>query len=153
MAKKYPAFLITLSIIGILDAGFLTAEYFSHKIPPCYANSLFTDCGKVLNSPFATIAGIPVALFGLLFYSVIFYCALTLFFKESKVRHILPILSMVGIIASAYFVFLQIVVIKAICLYCMTSAINTIVIFFTIRYMLKKEPAEHILRNINVKKS
>ena len=129
MVKKL---LLFLSFIGILDASYLSYEHYSNTIPPCSLHAVFlADCGKVLTSSYATVFGIPVALFGVVYYTALFILMLLLLIKKQKIfLHITRILVVIGLIASIYFVTLQLFVIQAICFYCMTSALNSFVIFF-----------------------
>ncbi len=59
--------LILLASIGIIDATYLTYSYYYNTIVACSIGG----CETVLISNYATIFGIPIALFGLIFYSVI----------------------------------------------------------------------------------
>lgn len=127
-------FLIILSLLGLFDAGYLSYEHFSGFIPPCSASILFTDCGKVLSSQYSTIFGIPLALIGVFHYSFVFLLTfLMVSFKHKWLKYLLILETKLGFLASAYFVFLQIAVIKSICLYCMVSAlISTLIFLITI---------------------
>lgn len=119
--------LLFLSVIGFADATYLSAEHFLRRIPPC---SLVAGCETVLTSSYATVFGIPVALFGALFYLLAFF--LILLYRETGSRRFvtaLLILSSVAFLASLLFVYLQLFVIDAICLYCLTSAVTSTLIF------------------------
>jgi len=107
-----------LAIIGFADAVFLTTQHYLGEIPPC---SVVEGCETVLTSPYATILGIPVALFGALFY-------LAILFKPSR------LLAFLGFLASLTLLYLQLFVIKAICLYCLISLVTSTGIFITIFY-------------------
>jgi uncharacterized membrane protein len=138
MNKHFLA-LTFLSLLGLADAGFLTVEKLSNKVPPCPLNGVFTDCGKVLTSPQSVILGIPVPVLGMIFYGVVFFIVMLLLAKENKLIHFLSLFSIMGIFFSFYFVFLQIFIIRSICMYCMLSAINTFFIFFIVRDYLHKK--------------
>lgn len=138
MFKKY--LFIFVSIAGLLDAGFLTFEHYSAYIPPCSTNILFADCGKVLNSPYALIFGIPLALIGVFQYSLLIIFSILAFqFQNKTAKYLLVLQTGVGFLASLYFVFLQLAVIKAICLYCLFSAITSSILFVSSLIFLKKE--------------
>lgn len=121
-----PVFAI-FSFIGFLDAAFLTIEHFAGRVPPC---GIFTGCDTVTTSQYATILGIPVALLGALYYLSIL--VLTIAYWDSKKPQFLNVASLLtitGFLASAYFIFLQLFVIKALCLYCVISAANSTILF------------------------
>jgi len=115
-----------VSALGLLDAGYLTYKHYLGGVPPC----TIRGCEVVLTSAQSEIAGIPVALLGALYYATIL--ALTLLYiiskKEMVIRHT-AYLTPAGFLASAYFVYLQLFVIKSICIYCMASATTSTLLF------------------------
>jgi len=128
---KLPSYLIPLilvvSIIGFSDALYLTAKHFSGEAPEC---SILQGCEVVTTSSYSEIYGIPVALLGVVYYLFIFL--FTLWYKDSENELYLqffPWISVLGLLASLWFVYLQMFVIRAICQYCMLSAITSTLIF------------------------
>ena len=120
-------FLFVFSVFGFIDVAYLTAEHYLGRIPPC---SLVGGCELVLTSTYATILGVPAALLGALYYFGIF--ALLFFFRETGDRKFLKILfasSIAGLLFSGWFVYVQLFVLHAICLYCMGSATTSTLIF------------------------
>jgi uncharacterized membrane protein len=127
--------ILAVSFTGFLDTVFLSAKYYSGTLLSCY---LFTGCEKVTTSSYATVLGVPVALAGTLFYLTVLILALLAIILKSRVllttlSYILPI----GFIASLWFVFLQLFVLKAICQYCMASAITSTLLFIFSLFMVK----------------
>lgn len=119
--------LFFFSILGFIDAAYLSAEHYLGRIPPC---SLAGRCEAVLTSEYAVIFGVPVALIGALYYFAIF--ALLFSFRETgdgKFIAILFALSAAGFLFSAWFVYIQLFVLHAICPYCMGSAVMSALIF------------------------
>ena len=122
-----------VSAIGLLDATYLTVKHYLGGIPPC----TLRGCEVVLTSAYNTIAGIPVALFGVLYYMTILLVSLAYMIskKEMIIRHA-AYLTPIGFIASIYFVYLQLFVINAICLYCMASAATSTLLFILGAYVV-----------------
>ena len=115
-----------LSAIGLLDATYLTVKHYLGGIPPC----TLRGCEVVLTSAYNTIAGVPVALLGVLYYVTILLLSLAyLVSKKEAILRYAAHLTPAGFLASAYFVYLQLFVIKAICLYCMASAATSTLLF------------------------
>lgn len=120
------AFLI-LGAIGFIDATYLTTQHFLGTPVAC---SILKGCEQVTTSPYSIIFGIPVALLGSIYYLAILI--LSVIYLDSKKINILNIIAKItplGFLASLYFVYLQIFVIKAICLYCMGSAATSTLLF------------------------
>ena len=124
-----------MSAIGLLDAGYLTFKHYLGGIPPC----TIRGCEVVLTSAQSEIAGVPVALLGALYYIMILALSLAYIIskKEMVIRHA-AYLTPTGLLASAYFVYLQLFVIKAICLYCMASAATSTILFMLGAYVIIK---------------
>lgn len=129
-----PAILI-VSFIGFSDATYLTVEHFLGNPITC---SVLGGCLTVTSSSYATIGRIPVALLGSLYYAAVFILSVAYF--DTKRREVLTLLAFVpiaGFLASLWFVYLQFFVIKAICLYCMISAISSTTLFGLGIYLLQ----------------
>ena len=127
---------LAVSAIGFLDAAYLTVEHYRGDIPPC----TILGCEIVLTSAQSRIAGIPVALLGSLYYLTLLI--LSFAYLDSKKRPIIRFASyctVVGLIASIYFVYLQLFVIREICQYCMASAGTSTILFALGIYILIKE--------------
>lgn len=133
--KKLSISLIVISILGFFDATYLTIEHFLGRIPPC---SVVSGCESVLTSSYATIAGVPVALIGSIFYFVMFVLAMIYIdTKKDIFLKLMILLSVPAFLATLGFVYLQLFVIKAICLYCMGSAVTSTLLFVLSAYILK----------------
>jgi uncharacterized membrane protein len=116
--------LFILALVGFSDAAYLTAEHARGVVPPC---SLVTGCETVLTSPYSSLGSIPVAALGVLFYGtllvllVAYYDSRSPFFAGS-----IALASIGGVVATLVFIYIQVVIIKAICLYCMISATTSL---------------------------
>ena len=75
-------------------------------------------CETVQQSAYATIAGIPVALLGLISYSVV--CALIVW-DSPAARLAAAMIAFVGLAFSLYLVALQLFVIDAVCAWCVVN--------------------------------
>lgn len=140
MKTFFTYLLIFLAFFGMLDAGYLTYEHYQNEIPPCSVSFLASDCGAVLTSEYAIVFGIPLAFIGLAHYYVStiahMYAAIG---KKRKARYLTIILAYAGLISSIYFVYLQLIVIQSICLFCMGSALISTLIFIFVQFAFQKE--------------
>lgn len=119
--------LIIVSFLGFLDATYLTIAHYSGISLKC---TILHGCDIVTTSPYSLIFGIPVALFGGLYYFTILICSILYFDTKHKtiLKFMVP-LTIAGFLASVWFVYLQFFVINALCQYCMLSAITSTVLF------------------------
>jgi uncharacterized membrane protein len=131
LSKVIVIILATFSLIGFFDSAYLTAEHYAGGVPPCIIGS---GCGIVTTSSYSTVFGIPVAAAGVAYYLALFLFSVGLFSGSIGNLKKIFILSALGFLATLYFVSLQLFVIKAICTYCMISAVTTTIIFLTSFY-------------------
>lgn len=118
---------LAISFIGFLDASYLTVSHYTGAELSC---SLTDGCGQVTSSEYSVIFGVPLALLGLLYYLSIFILSfLYLDIKKPEIFEFIRPLTVAGLLASIWFVYLQLYVIEAICQYCMLSAITSTILF------------------------
>ncbi len=131
-----PWLFAAVSFIGFLDAAYLTANHYFGIPLVC---SVIQGCERVTTSAYSTVFGVPVALLGALYYVIIFF--LTVWYIDSRrldVFFTAARMTSVGMIASLWFVSIQLFVLKAICIYCMTSALTSTILFAIGAYTLKR---------------
>jgi uncharacterized membrane protein len=106
-----------LSSTGVAVSGYLTYVHYVGLIPIC---GISQGCETVQTSPYAFLAGIPVALLGLLVYLILLASCI----PSGERRLIAGFgLSLVGFAFSAYLTYREVFTIHAICSWCVTSAI------------------------------
>ncbi|MBM2817838.1 MAG: Vitamin epoxide reductase family protein [Parcubacteria group bacterium] len=144
---------LPVSFLGFLDASYLSVKHFVGTPPPC---SVLRGCEEVTTSQYSVIGGIPVALLGAIYYLAIFILILSVLKKrnmfsssgaenvaganEDKLLNFTACLTVIGLLASLWFIYLQLFVIKAICLYCMFSALTSTALFVFGVLVLKFKP-------------
>lgn len=126
-----------LGFIGFVDAAYLTADHFLTLPLPCTFNN---GCDTVLTSAYATIAGIPISLLGVLYYLFVLSLSLSLYTSTNprvRAARLILMATSIGVIASAYLFYLQIAVIHALCMYCLGSATTTILLFISSLFLVR----------------
>ena len=129
---------VVLSLLGIAVAGYLTYVHYAGIEPVC---QLSGGCEKVQTSEWADIAGIPVALLGLIGYVAIL---LSLLFLRGDVRKfVAAALSVSGFLFSMYLQYRSVFSIEATCQWCLASAVimTGLAIVTVWRALLIEEPA------------
>lgn len=127
VSKPLAIAFLAIAFLGFLDATYLAVEHFRGVIPPC---TILQGCEKVTTSEYSVIFGIPVALLGSIYYLAVMVLSI-LFLDRKNEKYFLyaSYLTIFGLLAAAYFVFIQLVIIKAICIYCMFSALTSTLLF------------------------
>jgi uncharacterized membrane protein len=129
MDKKLYWSAIVVSVIGIAISIYMTIFKLTDNAAMCIGNH---GCSIVNASRYSSIYGIPVALVGFGGYIAIL-AALFLetrldFFKENG--NLLAFgMALIGVMFSAYLTYLEFYVIKAICPFCVASAIAISLVF------------------------
>lgn len=102
------------------------------------------SCETVNLSRWATFIGIPVAVWGVGFYVVLFLVALLgtteRFVEATWVSHALLALTAWGVIFSAWLTYLELYVIHAVCMFCVISAVLVTVTFFVALLEWRERP-------------
>ncbi|MBU1293029.1 hypothetical protein KJ819_03135 [Patescibacteria group bacterium] len=131
-------FLFILLLAGIADSWYLYQSAVTDTALTCEIGGVLDGCNIVAQSPYSQLFGIPLALYGVLFYMVFFILAgIWVFFQQKIIWNLLHLLAIGGVGASAVFVAIQLFLIKAICVYCLASAAIAVV-SWGIVYSLRK---------------
>ena len=131
--------LLVLAFVGIADAWYLTASALSDTALSCDLGAVLDGCNIVAKSSYSHFLGVPLALYGVGFFAVVFVLAgALLVIRSRRVEGVLLLLGVLGSLASVGFLLLQFFVIQAICIYCIASAIITFMIGFVALDLWKK---------------
>ncbi len=138
--------ILVIAILGFADSAFLTIEHYRGVVPPCTT----AGCDIVLTSVFSAIWGMPVALLGAVYYLLIALGAFI--FLEAKhigkaaESHHFSILkwtllaTILGLLMSLWFTYVQIFILGSYCLYCLGSALTSVLLFvFALNILIKNE--------------
>lgn len=128
--------ILLLSVMGILDATYLTIKRYSRGDINC---SIFEGCDFVTASSYSAILGVPVAVLGIIFYISVFI--LSILYLKSKNKKLLLYLfsiSTIGFLMSIWFIYTQAFMLNAFCLYCLVSAgLSTTIFILSFIAMVK----------------
>lgn len=136
------ALTLVFSLVGIADAWYLTKHALTSTALYCGINAgALSGCNAVAKSAYSHFFGIPLGIYGLVFYTLVLFTILALYARESRAFYwILVKLGVIGMLFSFYFEGLQIFVIKALCIYCLTSFFLSIGIFATSLMLIRQKP-------------
>ncbi len=115
------AIVLVLAFVGFIDASYLSAKRLLGSPLNCY---FFGGCDAVNASPYSILFGVPLSLYGSVFYLLVVLFAVA-YLQNSRPVFVwfLMALTAIGFLFSGYFIFLQQFVIKAYCFYCVVSAV------------------------------
>jgi len=129
--------MLVVSAFGFVDATYLTTKHYLGEPVNC---SILEGCEEVTGSIYSVMFGFPVALYGSIYYLMIFILSvLYLDTKREAIINFTAKLTSVGFAASIYFIYLQVFVIKALCLYCIFSALFSTILFILGMIIINKK--------------
>ncbi|MDX6688235.1 MAG: hypothetical protein QOF26_3594 [Baekduia sp.] len=108
---------LVLAALGIGVAGYLVYVHYANIDPVC---NIAHGCHKVQTSQYAKLAGVPVALLGLIGYVTLLGALLA---PGESARMLGALVALVGFGFSAYLTYRELFTIDAICQWCVASAI------------------------------
>jgi len=132
--------LIAFTIIGLLVSIYMTIYKITSNDNMCIGSK---DCSVVNQSRYSEIYGIPVAVIGALGYAAILAVLLLErnpgFFKQNGTMLLFG-LSLTGFLFTLYLIFLETVLIKAYCPFCITSQAAMTIIFILSVIRVVRQP-------------
>ncbi len=132
MSRTLRRVMTVLAVIGLGVATYLTVIHYAGINPACTAGQ---SCVKVQTSVWSKVAGVPVALLGLIGYVGILASLLAPDREESRLATLG--LTVIGVGFSAYLTYRELFSIHAICEWCVSSAVilTLLLIGAVIRYL------------------
>lgn len=111
-----------IALGGLADAIYLLVQALTGETLTCGGSP---DCFRVLGSSYARIAGLPVAGFGALAYFCAFSFATFAAFGHQRARAGFALTAAAMFLATLWFLFVQAVLLRAFCRFCLLSAAAT----------------------------
>ncbi|MEP7379745.1 MAG: vitamin K epoxide reductase family protein [Chloroflexota bacterium] len=141
----HPALILgVLDVIGLIVASYLSVVELSGNVPSC---GIITGCEEVAKSQYNNFLGVPVAVFGVLLSVVLLSLALA-WWKTNIYGLLLGhyALSLVGVFFDGWFLYLQVFVIQAVCIWCVTYEISLLLRFLVALLVYLRQPKPEMER-------
>lgn len=141
MDKWMTRALVALSVVGLIVSIYMTIYKLTENNAMCLGSG---DCSVVNASRYSEVNGVPVAVIGILGYAAI----LGILFFESRGRGFLqengPLLvfgmALTGFLFTLWLIYVEIVLLKALCPFCVTSQAAMALIFILATIRLVRQP-------------
>jgi uncharacterized membrane protein len=118
-----------LSAAGLAVSAYLTVDHFTTSpVLACPATAA-VNCQKVLSSSSAVVLGIPVALYGLVFFVAMVALTLPYAWRDPRLRLVRLAASLVGVATVIYLIGVELFTVGSICLWCTAVHVITIALF------------------------
>jgi len=142
---RSPWFRLVLSVLGLAIAVYLTIVHYDHHVAlVCPLHGGIINCADVVTSASSVILGVPIALWGVLWFIIAGALAIWPLVSASarlgSIRIYTLTWSVVGIIGVLYFLYLELHVDDHICIWCTTA--HVLVLAYLASAALSPPPAE-----------
>jgi len=136
-----PSLMIAFAAIGLAVASY--DSYAIYNGQPLWCPPPINGCNEVAASPYARILDFPVGYYGVVYYLyMLALAALIAYDPISQGLRIGAVLyAALGVAFSVYFMILQFGYIRAFCIYCLVSAVITILLTLAAVTHLRSEPS------------
>ncbi len=132
-----------LLIIGLCVSGYLSYLKLFEQAAACVQGGPF-NCGVVLNSQYSELGNVPIAYLGFAIYALLALLALA----QNRVAFLREYgdllafgIALFAWLFSMWLVFVQFVLLQALCPWCLTHEVNFTVLFFLLTHRVYRELA------------
>lgn len=137
VVPRWPGLVGTaISLLGLGVAGYLTFEHFTSSSSLACSDNGVVNCLKVTTSSYSSVAGVPVAVLGMVFFAIMVVLQLPVAWQrpERWLRLVRLGWSVVGLGTVFYLLSAELFSIDAICLWCTAVHVLTLLVFGTTVY-------------------
>ena len=137
--------LVAMSAFGLWASGTVLVIFYTlnQQLPLCPTGTflgLRFDCGAVLSSPYSRVFGVPLELLAMVYFMVNLGMVYLVAFGSARVSDfMLEALfgwRFIGVIIVPYLLFVELYVIRAICVYCTMMHVAIVLDFVVVSYLL-----------------
>lgn len=137
--------LVAMSLVGLWASGSVLITYYTlgQQLPLCPTGSylgVHLDCGAVLSSSYSKVFGIPLELLALFYFAVNLGLVYIIAFGSDRSSEIsLQVLfawRFIGVAMVPYLIFVELFLLRAICVYCTIMHAAILVDFAVVSYIL-----------------
>lgn len=138
-----PYLMLVFALIGVADAFYDSYAIYTDQLLWCPPP--IDGCNTVASSPYARIDGIPLGYLGLVYYLCMFAIAASLALVPSSraLRLGALLFAAMGVSLSICFMYIQFTFIRAFCIYCLISAVLTLLLLIValVQFRAPRQPA------------
>ena len=137
MSRRAALFALLCAVVGLAASGAAAYTHYHMLFDPSYRS--FCDvnetisCTQVYQSRFSTVRGVPVAIFGAMWFAVAALLSVTGFTARQSVRESVPgylfVMSTIALAVVLYLGYASFFLLKAVCLLCLTTYAAVIGLF------------------------
>ena len=137
--------LMLMSAFGLWASSMVVIVYYTLRmsLPACPLQrgpGIVLNCDAVLSSDYSQVFGVPLELFAVVYFIINLLLVYLIAFGSDRLlkisRSLLFVWRFLGILIVPYLIFIELVLIRAICVYCTIMHVAIVVDFIIISYLL-----------------
>lgn len=116
---------LVMAVVGLMIAGYLTWAHYQHDALVCGLG----DCETVQSSEYSEIAGIPIALLGMLMFATVIGLVVLRATRPAMADHAsvaIVFLTLASVLYYGYLTWIEVGVLDAICQWCVLSSLMAV---------------------------
>ena len=109
---------LLLAAAGFGISVYLTLVHYDARVPLVCTDNAFIDCARVVTSPQSVVLGLPLAVWGMLWFAVL---GMTIWLRGERGAwtQMLDLgWAVVGALSIVYFIYIELFVVGVLCLWC-----------------------------------
>ena len=131
---------LAVCVLGTFASAYLTYEHFSRSTSLACPESKRINCTKVTTSAWSHVAGVPVALLGLLFFLAMLALCVPALWRERRLDVLRVAAVGAGMLFVLYLIWAELYRIEAICLWCTFVHVCTLALLGIVTWRWIAEP-------------
>ncbi|HEY6349843.1 MAG TPA: vitamin K epoxide reductase family protein [Candidatus Angelobacter sp.] len=134
--KILTVLIVVFCLAGVIDASLALGEHYNTGPSPCSINDVW-DCGEVNHSEYAVLHGVPVAIIGIVGYTLLTALA-------GRFPGITAAAALASVVFSLRLTWIEWKDLKVWCIYCVASQIIILIVFLlslAAAWLSKRKPA------------
>lgn len=132
---------LVVAAVGVLVSGYLTVEHFTTPALLACPEGATINCAKVTSSPWSHVAGVPVAVLGLVFFVVMAVLVSPRLWGRPRLDPVRVLGAVAGVVMALYLVWVELFRVDAICLWCTGAHVCAIALLGTVLWRVANRPA------------
>ena len=122
---------VTLTLLGMGVSVWLTIAHYTTKVVLACPDTGLINCAKVTSSVYSMVFGVPLVLLGLCFFIGMLFLQLPVAWRSQNplIRRGRLVVAASGLVMVFWLVYVELFRLNAICLYCTSVHIVTILLF------------------------
>jgi uncharacterized membrane protein len=130
--------------VGTLATVYLTYEHFTSSSTFACPETQAINCQKVTTSQWSHIAGIPVAVIGLVYFAGMLVLCSPWLWRDRRLDGLRVAAAAVGVLSALYLIWIELFRVDAICIWCTLVHICALALLCLTIWRLVAEPPEPV---------